>query len=118
MAVSATDVMMSAQVGVAGAVATLGTALTPEHARLLSRLMPLTGGDVHLLAQTLDAPVAGVALPLQPQRGNSQRADGAKLKPGPLPGVMQRLLLPGFVESHSQGGLWRGSNERAPNTPF
>jgi imidazolonepropionase-like amidohydrolase len=27
-------------------------------------------------------------------------------------------LMPGFVEAHSQGGLWRGSNERAPNTPF
>ena len=32
-----TDVVMSEQVGVKGAVATLGTALTPEHARVLSR---------------------------------------------------------------------------------
>lgn len=32
-----TDVLMSAQVGVKGAVATLGTAMTPEHARILSR---------------------------------------------------------------------------------
>jgi imidazolonepropionase-like amidohydrolase len=27
-------------------------------------------------------------------------------------------LLPGLVEAHSQGGLWRGGNETAPNTPF
>jgi len=27
-------------------------------------------------------------------------------------------LMPGLVEAHSQGGLWRGTNERAPNTPF
>ncbi len=32
-----TDVLMTCQVGVTGAVATLGTALTPDHARLLSR---------------------------------------------------------------------------------
>ncbi|MAB90885.1 MAG: DNA primase [Planctomycetes bacterium] len=32
-----TDVIMSEQVGVKGAVATLGTALTPDHARVLSR---------------------------------------------------------------------------------
>jgi DNA primase len=32
-----TDVLMSVQVGVRGAVATLGTSMTPEHARILSR---------------------------------------------------------------------------------
>ena len=45
-----TDVLMSTQVGVHGAVATLGTALTPEHARVLARYSDSTvlvyDGDV------------------------------------------------------------------------